>query len=610
MFLVAIVLAIVHSLLLAADVLPHYDALLHVPVIVVLARALEERPAVQRRRLTIAYFFLVASALYVHQLRFGYAGRHALVGGVIPWSDAEGFLTNAWRALAGLPFSVAKSNTGMRPLFPMTFAATLAAVGHDVKLALCLYDAVIAVLMGLVATRLGERYGWKAFAGAILVLTWTLRRNGFVLATESVGLIAGLIAFEAFASSLGRDANAVAKGWLLPAGFLVLGLGNMARPGPLFAIPLLLAWLQLRVKSWRLTGACAVAFVLAFSFNVLVVRTTAEPSEQIGGEFPPILYGAMHGEDYTYLAAKHPEVSALSPRERVPGTLRLMGSELRARPWLLLGFLQGAGAFVGSPHGQFSIAFFDPDDANFERVSPWEGAKRAGIYRVLNLVAMAATTLGGIFLAWRGLWRGVRRRRAGEEPDLLAECAQVIFVGALVSACLTPPWITEAAQLQTTTTAFFALLPWAYSGVPNELAPARRRVWGEHLAFVAWLAATYAFVVTRSSTVPSAPCRDDGRAVYVEPSMLVRVRSADQGGYTLARMLVNLGFMKRHNANLVDPLLSVAREGVALETVLDGCSARTSILVGDAATLGALPPGWSFVRATQLDADGRIFQLP
>ena len=607
MFPVAIVLAVVHALLLAADVLPHYDALLHVPLIVLLALALEERPALQRRRLTIAYFFLFASALYAHQLTTGYAGRQALVGGVIPWSDAEGFLTNTWRALAGLPFSVAKSRTGMRPFFPMTFAATLAAVGHDVRLALCLYDAVIAVLMGLVATRLGERYGWKAFAGAVVVLTWTLRRNGFVLATESVGLIAGLVAFEAFASSLGKD---VRKGWLLPAGFLVLGLGNMARPGPLFAIPLLLVWLQVRGKSWALTGACTAAFALAFSFNVLVVRTTAEPSEQIGGEFPPILYGAMHGEDYTYLAAKHPEVSALSPQDRVPGTLRLMGSELRERPWLVLGFLQGAGAFVGSPHGQFSIAFFDPDDAYFERVSPWEGAKRAGIYRILNLVAMAATGIVGIVLAWRGLWRGHRRRRAGEDPDLLAECAQVVFVGALLSACVTPPWITEAAQLQTTTVAFFALLPWVYAGVPNVLPVQGRRVASEQLVFVGWLVATYLFVVTRPSAVPADPCGAGTRAIYVEPSMLVRVRSADEGGYTLARMRENLGFMKRRNPRLVEPLLAIGREGVGFEMVLDACAGRTSILAGDAAKLAALAPGWSVVEALQLDADGRVFTLP
>src|SRR5687767_5045209 len=99
----AVALAVLHAVLVAIDVLPHYDALLHVPVVATLVWALRGRPLAQRRWLIVGYLLVFAGALYTHQLTTGYAGRHALVGGVVPWSDAQGLLTNAWRAMQGLP---------------------------------------------------------------------------------------------------------------------------------------------------------------------------------------------------------------------------------------------------------------------------------------------------------------------------------------------------------------------------------------------------------------------------------------------------------------------------------------------------------------------------
>lgn len=584
-----------HAVLVGADVLPHYDALVLVPLVVLFARGLAGRAAPRRFWLTLLVFVIFGAGLYAHQLRFGYAGRHALVGGVIPWSDADGFLSNAWRLLHGMRSTV-------RPVFVMTFAATLGVVGHDVRIAVCVYALVIALVMSAVVTRLGERYGWKAFAGILVVFLFILRRNGFVLATESVGLVAGLVAFEAFASCLGED---VRGGLLLPAGFFVLGLALMARPGPFLAIPLVLAWLQYRGRRWKLTAACAVAFGLAFATNLAIVKTTAEPGQQVGLEFPAILYGAMHGEDYTELCIRNKDVCSLPPGERRAAVLRRMGEEIAARPWLPLGFLQGAVAFVGSPHGQLSLLLFDPDDQYFERVPPLEGVRRAGIYRTLNLAGIALLAVGLVALSWRALWR----RRKATERDLLAECAQVVFLGAMLSACVTPPWITEAAQLQTTTLGFFALLPWTYDREkPRPIPLAARRVWTEQLALVGALAAAWLFVLTRSNDVPT--CTADAHVVHTEPSTLVRARDAGEGGYTLARMTTNLERMKRHNPRFVGPLLALVREGVAFTMVFDACAGRGSVLVGDAAMLAALPPGWTTIPGTQADEDGRIFRIP
>jgi hypothetical protein len=606
-----------HSLLVATARLPRYDALAFVPVAFFFARAVHDL-ASQRRWLAYAFFFFAfGAAVYANQLITGVEGRHALVGGIIPWSDAEGFLSNAWRAQSGLPFSTAVTATAMRPLYPLTFAFTLAASGLNVKVAIGAYAAVAALLSTTIVNALAARTNARGAAAIAIVLAFYVRRYLFVIGTESLGFIAGLVAFWLFLSSLdalsspseGRRRLAIG----LPGAFLVLGLALAARPGPMLAIPLLLFWIfrrSARAFRWRLAGGCALAFAIALGLNALVIRTTGEKSGVTGGEFPPILYGAIHGEDYTYLGQTHPEIAHLPQNERIGGTLGLIGSEVRAQPWLALGFLGGGGAFLVGPHGLFSLVFYAPDDAAFEGKDPLPAkltrvVNQLGPYRILNLLAMAlvATAFVGGVLA-RAV-RYVRHRTA----DPLTEAAVVILAGAAVSACLTPPWITEGAQLQASTLAFLALLPWPMASPSSELASvptsARFRALIPTLAG-AWLLASFVYCVTRRSAIPERAC-DPDRAMRLEPSMLVRVRGYGEGGYTLDRMEANLRFVAKHNPLLTRPLVKAAAPGVGIQMVFDGCAQRAAILVDDADALAAQGRGWRRVLATPVDTAGRIF---
>jgi hypothetical protein len=603
---VAFALIVGHAALVAGDVIPQYDVLLHVPVTIALAWTLRDRSRRARLGYALAYFLVFAAAAYARQLTTGMAGRHALVAGTIPWSDAQGFLSNAWRALHGLPLSSAITNTAMRPLYPLSFAATLAMVGHDVRIALSCYAAVVAILMARCASRMGDRYGWRAFAGVLVVLAWALRRHLFVFSTESLGLSAGLIAFEAFALAVGDER--IRSRRLLPLAFLVLGIGLMVRPGPLLAIPILLAWIFRRTDA-RMALACGAAFAIGVSGNAVVVRAFGDATAPIGGEFPPILYGALHGEDFTALAKRHPEIQTVPAPERARTGMAIIGRELRERPSLLLGLGRGAVEYAVSPRGIFSFGYYDPDDVYFEGGISLDAARRAGPYRVINLVAMAGCGAAFAMLVWHGLWR--RRLRAATTADRLADAAHVMLVGALVSACLTPPWITETAQLQATTLPFFAILPWVHWRAPGVLAEKRPiLVWAAPLLLAAWLIVSFVYVGTRDRTVPALACGADGeRAFFIEPSLFVRVTRPDERGYTIDRMNVNLAMIKKHNSKLVAPLASAATPGLGIAMVFDGCTERAAVLLDDADALARRPRGWAVLLGTVVDVDERVFDL-
>jgi len=599
--IVAVALVLAHAALVAADLIPQYDVLLHVPVTIAFAWLLRDAPHGRRLALATTYFLVFAAAAYACQLSTGMAGRHALVAGTIPWSDAQGFLSNAWRALFGLPLSTAITGTAMRPLYPLSLAATLAMVGYDVKIALSLYAAVVAVLMARAATRIGERYGWHAFAGASLVLAWALRRHSFVFSTESLGLVAGLIAFELFV--LAVETDRLRRGLLLPSAFLALGMGLMARPGPVLAVPLLVVWVGKRA-GLRAAAACTAAVGIGFASNALVVRGFGDASSPIGGEFPPILYGALHGEDFTALAQRHPEMTTLPTAARPRAALGIIAGELRERPWLVLALGRGGLEYAVSPRGIFSFGYYDPDDAYFERAPVREAIRRAGPYRVANLVAMAAG--GAAFVV--ATWLGLRRRRTGAS-DPVAEAAHVVFGGALLSACLTPPWITETAQLQTTTLPFFAILPWIYRSAP-ETAPPPHLPWAAPALLGGWLAISFAFLGTRRPAIPERACgADDTRAFFVEPSLFVRVTAPGEAGYTIERMRANLAIVNKHNPKLVAPLAAAARPGLGIEMVFDGCAQRAAVLLDEADALAARRRGWVYLKGKTVDVDGRVFDL-
>lgn len=609
---------ILHAALVSAAVLPRYDALLFVPIACALARAVFQGPPRSRLLACVAFLLISGCAVYVNQLTTGVEGRHALVGGIIPWSDAEGFLANAWRSIHGLRFSTQATLTAMRPLYPMSLAATIVAAGGNVKVAIALYATAVAAIMGACAAKLGARYGWRAMATALVIFSFYERRYLFVIGTESLGVLAGLLSFWCMLHAFDERGERIVHSKALLAAFALLGIALSARPGPMLILPLLLAWVWRhceRAIRARATGGAAAALIVAMLFNSVVVHTTGEGGAP-GGEFPPILYGALHGEDYTYLADVHPEVAGLPQSERLGKTVGLMVDEVKAKPWLALGFAQGAAAFFGTPHGLFSLGFYTPDDSAFEGKGG-AGAVLAravgslGVYRFANLIAMGAAAGAFVLAIVLSLWRGRRvlhRRPSapqdGAPLDALGAAAYLVLLGAAASACVTPPWITEGAQLQASTLGYLVVVPWlSLSTAGSRGTPANERGgwWAPGLAFAVWLGVAFALSVAhvaagRDAGLPSAEACKDDHALLLEPSMLVEVRGRGAGGYDLERMAENFRFVGKHNPDLIEPLKRLAEPGVGFEMAFDGCSGRAALAVGPAHVLAAYGRSWRSAR--------------
>lgn len=622
---VALAAATAYAALVALAILPRYDAIAFALVAALFSRATARAEDQALAARVSAMFFLVfAGGVYANQLTTGVEGRHALMGGIIPWSDAEGFLSNAWRIGHGLPFSTNVTLTAMRPLYPLSLSFVLSAVGMDVKLALAIYAGVVAVLMGSVASALGARYGARARFAVTVIFAFYLRRYLFVVGTESLGVLAGLVAFRLLLASGTELALAPLAGF-----FGCFGLALATRPGPVLAVPLLFVWVwraSSRDRVKRL-ATCAAAFAAALSFNSIVVRATAE-SGTPGGEFPPILYGAMHGEDYTYLGEVHPEIANLPQTVRMGATARLMAGEIAARPWVALGFLQGSGAFLAGPHGLFSLGFYDPDDSYFEGPGGF-GEKvarfrtEAGVYRMANLLGMGVVAVAFVFLVLRGAalavrdaWRDVRAWRSGAprtgDGDALTTAARLVFLGAVLSAAVTPPWITEAAQLQASVLPFTLMLPWLTRRTEAPEARATTApitLWLAPALLAGWLILAFALARRAPLDLPDAPCTDP-RAFVAEPSLLVAIQSDEAGGYTMARFRENARFVGKHNPDLTEPLLRRAAPGFAFEMVFDACTGRAAVVMGSNDALAEIPRGIVRASVVPVGESGRLLALP
>ena len=242
---------------------------------------------------------VVAAAIY-----FGIS--HAsdesfLLAGVIPWSDAAAhFAQAAEMATRGV------THFGMngRFLYPAFFSSLLNITGLNLLRAEIVswifFAAALALLLRLVARLTG-------FAGASVValvcgLFFRERCAGLIM-TENFGMLCGLLAASAFLTALQKR-----NFWMLQLGIFILALGLVARPGPMFVLPLMIVyaasvgsagWTSKPAAAWKraiVSGVLASVMVIAaFASNTLLSRSVYEGKVIVNGNFSFTLYGLLTG---------------------------------------------------------------------------------------------------------------------------------------------------------------------------------------------------------------------------------------------------------------------------------------------------------------------------
>lgn len=588
---IAVGLAAAYAALLGfGHVVPRYDAIV-LPIVAWLAmRALA---GVRGARLFGALFAvgtLLAYGVLAHLWTTGHEGRAAVLSGIIPWSDAGQFTSDAERIVHGLPIL----ESSRRPLFVAVLAGILRATGNDLRVALALFTAGFGLALGTMTWAAMRAHGRVAgFVVLVIAYFWVRRFTGFV-GTEDASFLPGALGFALLVRAADLSVARPRRGAiLLGGGVLATTLALAARPGPLLVVPALLAWALFAFRGRARWEAVAAGAIGAFS-GVLLVKLVASrfATGATFNDYPNIVYALVHRGDLYSALNDHPELRALPAAERPGPILHILGADIRRDPSLaILGPLDAFASFLFGPHGFFSFVWTNPDDHVLEngalvRKLVAEGGPLAplghwvrtlGAWSLLNAGVMGAG--GGVFaLASIAAFVRLVKRRHGRRHGL------VLFVMAavLASSVFAPTWIGEGMQMQS---GVFAFVPYALA-LGLSRAPFRRRhdhvarradaaSLGAALALPAVAALLVVFVARSPLPAPNAACSADTTTAAIVSGTRVLVGPLDAPPF-----LHNLEFLGIHNPDLVRAVRGAARPGDAMALLYDACTMHTRIGFG------------------------------
>lgn len=369
----------------------------------------------------IALFALPLSGLWHHGWTDG-----STLAGLLPFSDASGYFTEANALRAGHEFSAFSAR---RPIFVGVLAALLGFTDGNLRLVSGAFGFVAGAAAMLAARTVLRAAGPMAatlFFG--LVLQYYCRFAGTVL-TEQIGLPLGLVAFV----MLWRGA-ASGNRQLAMAGLFTLTVALSARAGAMLVLPVLGLWMAVefrggseRFLSLRLLAQAAAVVVAGFVANWLLFTLLAAPGTMPFSNFSYTLYGvASGGNTWQQVTVDYPELVALSESDRVRSVYGLAFDLMLTHP----------GRFVwGSARALYQALLPYPDQGIFSYVN----------FPPLQLAVSALAVLG--------LYRLVAVRSMVHRLMLWQ------LGGTLLSVPFVPLWDADAMRVYAATIPFLMALP-------------------------------------------------------------------------------------------------------------------------------------------------------
>jgi hypothetical protein len=255
-----------------------------------------------------------------------------LVGGLLPYSDASSYYTEALRLLEFGQFSWATVNAG-RPLWPGTVATLLSITGGDLQIAVALLTAIVACACYCFARETQLSFGTSAATVVLLALYLFYTQFIGVTSSEALGLALGALGAGVLLRAVRENSRV-----LFWSGLFLSGLALQARPGAFFILPALMLWgtwsfgTARRFRAQFMAG-CAAAVIAGFAvqalFMTFLVDATAPPAfTKIGLMVWSLAVG--RSPDDIYLV--HPEASGMLPQQLNPLILGWAWDALWANP--------------------------------------------------------------------------------------------------------------------------------------------------------------------------------------------------------------------------------------------------------------------------------------
>lgn len=289
------------------------------------------------------------------------ASEPFIIGGLLPFSDAASYYSDALRVVEGYRFSAFSAR---RPLFPALLTVLLAVTSENLVVSIAILSALIAVACYLVAREMQRSLGTLPAVIFLLVLFLFYRRISGTTMTENLGLPLGVTAFV-LSWGAARRKNL----WLTATSMLLLTLALNARAGTFFILPALILWAGFSFKGQRkfsliAAGFSTLAVALGFLLNMLVFRLMADPGGMVFSNFSYTLYGVVAGgKGWMQILNDHPELAQLDDVARSAQTYQLVWQTWLANPFNIV-----VGAFKNwfdylMPRGAGAFGFVRGSDA-------------------------------------------------------------------------------------------------------------------------------------------------------------------------------------------------------------------------------------------------------
>jgi hypothetical protein len=258
-------------------------------------------------------FFIATLCLFVVGVALKWrsgVSADAVVGGLLPWSDARGHF---YGSIYLLQYGIADEWTTRRVLSVAYDATRALATGRDIQVGLILQALLTGAACFLASRAIARSHGPVAgFVVLLLTASFALPYLPTTL-TETVGLMFGALSF----SLLWQGVHERRAG-LCAAAIALLSIGLSIRPGPMLLLPaaMLAGWLALAPSTGRWRAAFVLSAGAGFGLlaNLGMVHLIANPDGAPQANVIYALYGQSAGGDWSLAYRDIPGASDLSER--------------------------------------------------------------------------------------------------------------------------------------------------------------------------------------------------------------------------------------------------------------------------------------------------------
>jgi hypothetical protein len=514
--------------------------------------------------LTLILFGLPLSGLW----RSG-ASEPFIIGGLLPFSDAASYYSDALRVVEGFQFSAFSAR---RPLFPALLTVLLAITGQNLVFSIAILGAIIAIICYLAAREMQRSLGTLPAVAFLFILFLFYRRIAGTTMTENLGLPLGVAAFTILWGASRRK-----NLWQTAIGILLLTLALNARAGTFFILTALILWCGFTFKGTRkfsilAIGVSSLAVALGFGLNMLVFKLVANPGGMVFSNFSYTLYGVVTGgKGWMQILIDHPELAQLDDVSRSAQTYALVFEAWKANPFnIVIGAFKNWFDYL-MPRGAGAFGFIRGDEA-----LSWTNYA----FRILLSVLAG----WGLVVAWK---------QRKQEPFTLILWAAV---GIFLSVPFVPPNDSNQMRVYAATVTF--LIAFSMIGLNSllglvfkrskeiinaeESRPAPALIFGVALTLATIGGVLLVKAVAKPQTLPLAECSagETQMVVRFTPGSLVKIDGEpafQQVNVPLNSFVeLNEGYPEMHAA-----LVQSVEEGTMLARPLDLISMEYPLLVID-----------------------------